>query len=66
MKPIEIIVMVGAILVVLLVIGTYIYKRYKGLPTGECAYCHSKKKVNKMVNSVRKELDEEKCHCNSQ
>lgn len=63
MKPIEIIVLISAILIVLLIISSYLYKRYKGLPTGECACCSSQKRVNKMVSSIRKELDEEKCHC---
>ena len=33
-------------------LGRYIYKRAKGLPTGDCAYCH--KGVNKMLKEYHK------------
>lgn len=39
MQPIEIIVIVISILIVLAVLGVHIYKKKKGLPTGECAQC---------------------------
>ena len=67
MSAIEILVIVFSVLIVALVFGRYIYKKIKGIPTDtECESCSSKRKVNKMLNSIRKELDEEKCHCNSQ
>ena len=44
--------------------GAFIYKKIKGLPTGECSSCSSKKNVNRMVRDVKKELDNEiKCEC---
>lgn len=42
MEPIEIIVIIAAAAIVLSVIGTYIYKKVKRLPTGECASCSTK------------------------
>lgn len=62
MEPIEIIVIIASILVVLSVLASYIYKKAKGIPTGECETCHNKKKAKKMFDSIRKELDEEKKH----
>ncbi len=40
----EIIVIVGAVSIVVGVLGRYIYKRVHKLPTGECACCQQKKK----------------------
>ena len=64
MKPIDIIVIIVVSIVVLLILGRFIYKKIKGLPTGECSSCSSKKNVNRMVRDVKKELDNEiKCEC---
>lgn len=68
MEPIEIIVITSAILVVLAVLASYIYKKAKGIPTGECETCQNKKRTKKMFDNIRKELDEEKnvcLNCNS-
>ena len=65
MQPIEIIVIIASISIVLLVFGRYIYKKIKGIPLDdECVKCHSKINVNKMVNEIRQELNEEKKMCN--
>ena len=65
MQPIEIIVIILAALVVVAVISRYLYKRAKGIPTGECENCYNKKKTEKMFNNIRKELNEEcMCHKN--
>ena len=63
MQPIEIIVIIASVLIVSSVFASYIYKKIKKIPTGECANCYNKKKVNKMFNEIKKELDEERCHC---
>ena len=42
MQPIEIIVIILAPAFVLTILGIYIYKRVKGLPTEECANCKMK------------------------
>ena len=62
MNTIDIIVMISVILVFGLIIGSYIYKRVKGIPFDDCGECHNKKKLNKMFTDIRKELDEERCH----
>ncbi len=65
MQPIEIIVIILAALIVVAVISRYLYKRAKGIPTGECENCYNKKKTEKMFNNIRKELNEEcMCHKN--
>lgn len=65
MSALEIIVMTSAILIVIAVIASYVYKRIKGIPLDDCGECHNKKKMNKMFSDIRKELDEEKkCGCN--
>ena len=64
MKPIDIIVLVVILLVLGLIIGRYIYKRIKHMPTGECACCSTKKGVDRMVKNIKKELDNDKeCCC---
>lgn len=40
----EIVVIAAVILFFAALIGRYIYKKAKGLPTGECAMCHKSKK----------------------
>lgn len=42
MEPIEIIVIVAAVSVVGGVVGRYIYRKVKKLPTGECGSCYDK------------------------
>lgn len=73
MTPADIVILVVVILVVGAIIGTYIYKRMKGLPTGECSCCSSgmKKSVKKALKNIDfSDLDEEEnkecscgCHC---
>ena len=64
MKPIDIIVLVVVIIVIGLIIGRYIYKRIKHMPTGECSCCSTKRGVSRMVKNVKKEIDSEKeCCC---
>ncbi len=51
MQPIEIITIIVAIVIVGSVFGTYIYKKIKHLPTGECSVCNNKgKNLQKMYN----------------
>ena len=52
MHPVEIITIIICVLVVGGVIASYIYKRIKKLPTGDCAYCGSKR--NNLVKEFRK------------
>ena len=47
MEPIEIIVIIVASLIVLSVLGTYLYKKAKHLPTGDCDCCSSKSSLVK-------------------
>jgi hypothetical protein len=75
MKPIDIIILSVIVGIVLLIIGIYVYKRVKKLPTGECSCCKSTTGAKRMFKSIKKELDEEKtcnccnnnepCHCKS-
>jgi hypothetical protein len=63
MQPIEIIVLISAILIVGVVFGSYLYKKLKHIPTGECEGCKHKN-TKKMLNKVRKEIEEERiCNC---
>jgi len=52
MKPIEIITIVITSILVLAIIGKYIYRKIKKLPTGECACCAKNK--NNLVKMYRK------------
>ena len=49
---IEVLVLIAAISFVMLILGRYIYKKVHHMPTGECAYCHSKSK--KMLKQYHK------------
>ena len=40
----EVVVISLTIIFLLTIIGNYIRKKIKGLPTGDCAYCHKSKK----------------------
>lgn len=62
MSPLEIIVIVAASAIVLGVIGTFIYKKIKRLPTGECASCSSKgtSLLKKYRKKFKKKNEEEK------
>ncbi len=60
---IEIMVIISVVLVLSLIIGSYIYKRIKGIPTGECGCCSEKRKAKEMFNNIRNELNNEKCNC---
>lgn len=48
----EILVIVATILFFSFLIGTYIYKKIHHIPTGDCAYCHTKSK--KMLKQYHK------------
>jgi len=64
MKPIDIIILVVIVGIVLLILGIYVYKRIKKIPTGECSCCKSTTGAKRMFKSIKKELDEEKtCNC---
>ena len=55
----EVVVISAVIIFFLLLIGNYIRKKIKGLPTGECACCHkSKKQLLKEYHQCR--CDKEK------
>ena len=58
MEPIDIVILVLAILIVGYVIGKYIYKKIKKMPTGECAYCAIKSE--KTIKKIRKALKKDK------
>lgn len=63
MGPIEIIVIAFTTLFVVSVIGTYVYKKVKHLPTGGCAECHSIS-GKKLVKEYHKTYcDCGKCNC---
>ncbi len=61
MQPIEIIVIITAVLIVVAVIARYVYKRITKQPVGECSCCKSRMKKN--FKKISKEL---KCECNKQ
>ena len=66
MKPIDIIILSVIVGIVLLIIGIYVYKRVKKIPTGECSCCKSTTGAKRMFKSIKKELDKEKsCNCNN-
>ena len=61
MKPIEIIVIVASVLIVVLVFGSAIYKKMKGIPSdscGECKSCHGDCNI-KMQKALNKAIKEE-------
>ncbi|MCH5171787.1 MAG: hypothetical protein J1F31_03015 [Erysipelotrichales bacterium] len=62
MEPIEIIVIIITVLIIGSVIGNYIYRKIKHLPTGECACCQ--KKGNNLVKQYRKYYQKNKNECN--
>ena len=62
-QPIEIIVIVIAFAIVFGVIGNYIYRKIKKLPTGECAHCSKGKSLVKdyyKLHKVQKEHNNKK------
>ena len=54
MEPIEIIVIIACVLIVGGVIGNYIYRKVKKLPTGECASCRKTKSGISLVDEYHK------------
>ncbi len=54
MKPIEIIVIILCVLIVGGVIGRYIYRKVKKLPTGDCACCSKTKKKSNITEMYYK------------
>lgn len=53
MQAIEIITIIACILIVGLVVGNHLYKKYyKKVPTGECACCA--KKMKRAVKKIKK------------
>lgn len=66
MKTIDIIILFVIVGIVLLIIGIYVYKRIKKMPTGECSCCKSTMGAKRMFKSIKKQLDEERtCNCKS-
>lgn len=61
MEPIDIIILVISLSIVLAVIGNYLYRKYKKLPTGDCRCCSLK--AEKTLKKIRKELKKDKCCC---
>ena len=59
MEPIDIIILVISLSIVLAVIGNYLYRKYKKLPTGDCRCCSLK--AEKTLKKIRKELKKDKC-----
>lgn len=53
----DIIIIIVIAIVVLSIIGVFIYKKAKGLPTGQCACCHTrmKKAIKKACCDVKNE-----------
>lgn len=59
---VEAIVIIVAVAIVVLVFGSYFYKKIKGEPTGTCSCCKSGMKRN--FKKISNELDKEKkCNC---
>lgn len=58
MEPIEIIVIIAAVLIVGGVLGSYIYKKITHKPTGDCSACS--KRMKKNFDKISKELH---CSC---
>ena len=59
MQPIEIIVIIASVLIVVLVFGSAIYKKIKGIPSdscGECKSCHGdcNERMKKVLNKAIK------------
>lgn len=54
MNTIDIVILVLVIAVVLLIIGVYIYKKIKKIPTGDCACCGSK--GNKLIKAYNRSI----------
>ena len=48
----EIVVITIVILFFAALIGRYLYRKVKGLPTGDCAYCH--KSAKKLLKEYHK------------
>lgn len=61
MTPIEIIVIIFCVTVVVLVFGSWLYKKIKHLPTGDCAECHKQMKnaVKRMKKANKKKKRQE-------
>ena len=58
----EILTIILCILILGGIIGRYIYKKIKGLPTGECACCKSSK-TNRLLKEYRKKYGKQNCNC---
>ena len=61
MEQIEIIVIIACILIVGGVIGNYIYKKVKKLPTGECACCKKTRSGSALVKAYHKKYCKSNC-----
>ena len=57
MQPIEIIVIILTLLFLAFIIGRYIYRKVKHLPTGDCACCSHTKKGNNLVRAYLKKYN---------
>ena len=65
MNPIEIVVIIAIVLFFGYMIGNHIYRKKKNLPTGECQFCGSTKKGNKLVKGYHKKYGKEEHCCSS-
>ena len=54
MEPLDFIFLGLGLLIIGLVVGKYLYRRKKKLPTGECAMCTMK--TEKTLKQIRKSL----------
>ena len=45
------------------IIGRHFYRKAKHLPTGDCSYCSSGKKGNKLLKAYHKKYGEAEEHC---
>jgi hypothetical protein len=58
MKPVDLIILIICLSIVIGVVGNYIYRKYKKMPTGDCGYCSMKSE--KTLKLIRKELAKDK------
>lgn len=59
MTPIEIIVIIACILIVGGVLGKYVYRKIKKIPSKECTYCSKKMKraVSNAIREISKDIE---------
>lgn len=60
-KVLEILIIIGIILFFGILIGVYIFKKIKHIPTGDCAYCAKRK--NQMLKEYHKMYPKKDHNC---